>query len=229
MEGWLNINKHKNITSNDIISILKKKFNLRKLKIKIGHAGTLDPLATGVLPIAIGKYTKLISTMMDAKKEYKFIIKFGIQTSSGDLDGKILNTENVKILFDDEIITEESLKQVCNNFIGKIIQTPPIYSAIKINGQRAYDLARRNIEFEMPSREIEIFSLSLESFSKSECTACYTVLCSKGTYIRTLAEDIAKKLGTIGVVIDLVRIRVGNFNQKNAIDVNTVEEHHLIN
>lgn len=228
MEGWLNINKHKGVTSNGILDILKRKFNLRKLNIKIGHAGTLDPLATGVLVIAIGnQYTKQISTVMGAKKTYDFTIQLGIKTDSGDLDGKITNQEDAKILFKNQIITQQHLIDCCIHFTGKIIQKPPIYSAIKINGTRAYDLARDGKVPDIPSREVEIYELKLLNFDAENAQISYQATCSKGTYIRTLAEDIAKFLGTIGVTIQLNRSQVGLFSQNNSVFVANAKEENI--
>ncbi len=213
--GWLNINKPIDLTSCTVVNILKRRFDLKKHKIKIGHAGTLDPMATGVLPIALGREnTKMIDILMNAEKEYDFTIQFGIQTCSGDITGKVIENHDL----DSSAISLDKVKEVIKEFIGEIEQTPSKYSAIKINGVRAYDLARSNIDFQMKKRKISIYHLEVLNVDSDLKQASLLVTCSKGTYVRSLGEDISVKLGTIGTLIQLNRRRVGSFNQSSSIN-----------
>lgn len=206
INGFINIYKPKGISSTKLVAMAKKILNIKK----IGHTGTLDPLAEGVLPLAIGEATKLSSLLVDAKKQYEFIIQFGEKTSTGDVEGEVLERciSNLQ---------EKDLKNVLVKFIGEITQTPSKYSAIKINGKRAYDLARKGEEFEMPSRKINIYELELLKFDEKNQKARLICSCSKGTYIRSLAEDIAFSLQNYGVVVYLRRNKVGNFNLQNSV------------
>jgi len=212
VNGWIIIDKHENIGSTDIVNITRRLLNANKN----GHAGTLDPFATGVLPIAFGEATKAIPYITDGNKIYEFIIKFGIETNTDDKQGIEVN----KI---DKFPNEEEIRKILPKFIGKISQTPPAYSAIKINGERAYKLAREGVEFEVPSREIEIFSLDfiekIDTFS-----AKFIVECSKGTYVRTLGKDIAKALGTTGHLSYLRRTKCGAFNINHTITLDKLEK-----
>lgn len=206
LSGWLNLYKPKHISSAKFIA--KVKYLVKPAKV--GHAGTLDPLAEGILPVAIGEATKLTSYLMDAKKIYAFTIQFGARTNSSDEGTEIVErTENK--------VTQEDLESVIPKFIGAIRQVPSKYSAIKINGERAYNLARNDIEFEMKEREVNIYNLSLESFDPLAQQASLVCECSKGTYIRTLAEDIAFSLQNLGYVIRLARLKVGKFDAETSI------------
>ncbi len=179
---------------------------------KVGHAGTLDPLASGVLPIAIGKATRLIEYLTPGYKCYEFTIRFGQRTDTGDLEGKIV----------EESGNIPSLKEVQSKtdcFIGQISQVPPIYSAIKVNGERSYKLARQNKSIDLAARNIEIKTLNLISYQADKKEASYLTKCSSGTYIRSLGEDIAKSLNTCGVISDLIRKACGEFEFDNAFDV----------
>lgn len=204
---FLNIRKPKGITSFDVI------FKLRRiLKIKkIGHSGTLDPMASGVMQVAIGAATRLLE-YLPSDKEYVAKIKFGYTSSTLDAEGKITKCE-----FSD--FTKEDLKNVLKEFTGKIKQIPPIYSAIKVNGQKLCDIARKNpdAEVEIKSREVEIYKLELLNFNNDE--AEIKVSCSKGTYIRTLAEDIAKKLKTHAYLVELTRTKAGNFKIEDSVEI----------
>ena len=194
---------------------------VRKLKFflkpkKIGHAGTLDPFATGVLPVALGEATKLLPFVTDGAKEYEFILQFGAETDTDDSDGQIISQT-------DKIPTQSEIEKVIPSFRGKIVQVPPAYSAIKINGQRAYDLARKGIEVEIPPREIEIYDLKLLEMLP-ENRARLKVCCSKGTYVRTLGKDIALKTGSKGYLQELRRIKCGNFDLKQKILLENLEK-----
>ena len=173
---------------------------------KFGHIGTLDPMATGVLPILIGNYTKLSKYLIEHNKSYIAKIKLGQKTSTGDREGYVIETNNIPKELDINYI-----KQVLNGFLGKQTQTPPIYSAIKVNGKKLYEYAREKKEVDIPKREIEINDIELLNFNKEEDIIEIKVNCSKGTYIRTLCEDIANKLHTVGYMQSLNRIRVDKF------------------
>lgn len=211
--GWINLYKPKGITSNKALTILKKKFNISK----VGHIGTLDPEAEGVLPIAIGEATKTIAFIKNEIKGYEFKILFGIKTDTGDLEGKI--TENSDIL-----PSLAGIVEIIPKFIGKIKQKPPIYSAIKINGKRSYDLARKGEIFEIEAREVEIYDLKILEYSPETKEALLSVLCSKGTYVRSLSEDIAKNLNTIATTSHIKRIISGVFLTNDTINVEQIEK-----
>ena len=179
---------------------------------KVGHTGTLDLEAEGVLPIAIGEATKLTSILVDSKKQYYFTIKFGAKTDTADASGEIIETIDI-------IPTENNCKNICKDFIGEIEQVPPAYSAIKVNGKRSYALAREGKAVPLSSRKIKIYDLQHVKYDSENNTASFLCTCSKGTYIRTLAEDISLCLQSLGFVIELRRLSVGNFNYKNAINI----------
>jgi len=203
-QGWLNVYKPKGISSFGVIKKIKKKFNLKKL----GHCGTLDPLAEGILPIAIGKATKLIPFINDDIKEYEFEIEWGSQTSTDDSEGEIIHTC--------EIIPSENLiiKQL-EKYKGEILQKPPKASAVKINGKRAYKLFRQNEDFEVSFKKVFIHSIKLIESSNKKFSK-FKIRCGKGFYVRSFARDIAESLGTKGHIIALKRSKVGKFTVKNA-------------
>ena len=203
---FLNINKPKGISSFDVIRFLRK-----KLKIKqIGHSGTLDPLATGVMQIAVGKATKLLD-YLDSDKCYTAEIKFGYNTETYDSEGE-------EIFIKQPDFSESELKECLNGFLGKTKQIPPIYSAIKINGKKLCDMARKSPQetIAISEREIEIYSIELVEFNKKEYKAKINVACKKGTYIRSLAFDIGKKLGCGAYLTELKRTKAGNFLIENS-------------
>ncbi len=204
--GWIFIDKPIGLTSNSLL----QKVRLNLGRVKAGFVGTLDPLASGCLPIAVGHATKVINLAEKVDKEYIFTICWGKQTDTGDLEGKVIKEKK-------EFPLNYNIKKILPNFVGTIQQTPPRYSSIKINGLRAYTLARKKIGFELKKREVKIFSLKLLkqlSLDKAE----FYVKCSSGTYIRSLAESISEALGTVGVLIQLRRVGFGNFN-KNLISL----------
>ena len=205
--GWLNINKPVGWTSTKVVSVLKR---LLKPK-KIGHGGTLDPFASGVLPICINSATKTVEYMMDHDKTYLFHLTFGSETDTYDIDGEVINKDN-------KIPTENDILKIIPEFIGKIKQVPPKYSALKINGKRACDIMRDGGEVEIQEREIEILNLKYNGFV-NENTAEFVVDCSRGTYIRTLGVDIAKKLNCLGFISKLTRLRVGDFYIDNSLQI----------
>lgn len=215
MDGIIIINKEKEFTSNDVVQIVKHTLNE-----KVGHTGTLDPNATGVLPILVGKGTKISKYLVNHDKIYEAVLQLGIKTETGDGEGKILE----ETLVSNEIMEEENVKKGLLSFIGRQQQIPPIYSAIKIEGKKLYDYAREGKKVDIPVRNIEIYNINLIEINSSEKQIKFRVECSKGTYIRTLCEDIAKKLGTIGYMKDLNRIQVGEFNIGQAIKINELKE-----
>lgn len=209
INGAFNINKPAGMTSNDVVCILRKKLNMKK----IGHGGTLDPEATGVLPVFTGTATRLLNFAVHGQKEYVAEYELGKRTDTGDISGKIIEEQLVPKLD----ITE--VNNVLKKFCGLQKQVPPMYSAIKINGIKLYQLARQGKEVERKSREIMITKLKLVEWHPPFFRI--KVECSKGTYIRVLGEDIARALGTVAVMTKLVRTRVGNFNLE---DAHTIEE-----
>ena len=219
MNGIIIINKEKNWTSNDIVQKLKGIFHE-----KVGHTGTLDPLATGVLPILVGKGTFLSKYLVKHDKEYIVTVKLGEKTSTGDMEGNIIEKKDVK----EKMLLEENLKQTLKSFEGKSKQVPPMYSAIKINGKKLYEYARKGQKVEVKPKEIEIYSIELISISKENKEFIYKVKCSKGTYIRTLSEDIATKLGTVGFMKELKRIKVGDFSIEQAVKISDIENNNKI-
>jgi len=204
IQGWLNIYKPLNISSFAIIRRIKKKFNIDK----IGHGGTLDPLAEGILPIAVGKATKLIPFINSDVKEYEFEIKWGEQTSTDDREGKIIERT-------DNIPTLENIKIRLKEFRGIIMQKPPKASAIKIKGQRAYNLLRLNIDFEVGEKNVQIFETKIINW-ENELITKIKIKCGKGFYVRSFARDLAEKLDSKGHVHSLKRTKVGKFNINNA-------------
>ncbi len=204
IQGWVNLYKPAGISSFSAIYKVKKKFNIKK----IGHAGTLDPSAEGILPIAINKATKLIPFVGSNLKEYKFKIKWGQQTSTDDSEGEILECSH-------NIPKENEIKKVLTFFLGYTEQIPPKASAIKVNGKRAYAILRKKKDFSLMSRKVFLKSISL--ISSNEENADFLIECGKGFYVRSLARDIAHRLETFGHVIRLKRIKVGNFSNKSSI------------
>ena len=210
MNGVLIINKPKDYTSRDVINKLNKLLGTKK----IGHTGTLDPLATGVLVIAIGSYTKLVNGLTSLDKEYIAEIKLGIKTDTGDITGNILEDSN------NNNITKENIINIFNNFPKEYEQTVPKYSAVKINGKKLYEYARENIDIELPKRMVNIYSLELLEFNNDIIK--FKTKVSKGTYIRSLIEDLCYKLNVIGTMNSLVRTKQGRFNIENALNLEDI-------
>ncbi len=216
LNGFLNIDKDLGITSNDVIFKLKKILFPVFGKFKIGHTGTLDPQASGVLPVAIGEATKTIQFQINGIKTYEFSIKFGAFTSTDDSEGEIIETS-------DNIPTLSEIEAVTPSFLGEIEQIPPKYSAIKINGVRAYKLARKGEDFEIAPRKNFIHSLEIiEKISDTEVK--FKVSANKGFYVRSIAKDIAKSLNSAGYVSYLRRIKNGAFNIESAITLDKLKE-----
>ena len=213
MQGILVINKPSGYTSQDVVSKVKKILNIKKA----GHTGTLDPLATGVLPIMLGDYTKLSKYLIEHDKTYIAKIRLGKKSTTGDLEGEIIDTKSV----DEKLLDKENVCKVLNSFLGKQKQIPPIYSSIKVNGKKLYEYARKGEEVKIPERDIEIYDIELIGISNNEIE--FKVSCSKGTYIRTFCEDIAQKFNTVGLMSGLQRIRVDRFDIKDAVTLEELE------
>lgn len=205
IHGWLIVDKPRGMGSTEVVNMTRRLLDAKKN----GHAGTLDPFATGVLPIAFGEATKLLPFVTDGSKEYEFVVQWGKATDSGDTEGRL--TEESK-----KIPTREEILAVLPSFFGKIRQVPPAFSAIKINGRRAYDLARRGEEVKIPERIVEIYDLKLLEMLPDNRARFWTA-CSKGTYIRSLGQDLARKLGTCGYLTELRRTKCGNFDLSQKI------------
>ena len=216
LDGIIVLNKPKGCTSHDIVRRVKKALNSKK----VGHTGTLDPNATGVLPILIGNGTKLSKYLINHDKEYVVTLQLGKKTTTADIEGEILEEKAVDI----EMLSNESIKNVLANFVGKINQVPPIYSAIKVNGKKLYEYARKNETVEIAPREIEIYNIELIQVNVNEKQVIFKVECSKGTYIRSLCEDIAEKLNTVGYMKELQRTKVGQFDISDSIKIEELED-----
>ncbi len=212
INGWLIVDKPSGITSTNVCNIIKRLAG----GAKAGHGGTLDPLATGVLPIALGEATKTVPYVMDGRKSYRFTVRWGEARNTDDAEGEVTETS-------DHRPSEAEINSVLGQFTGRIEQIPPIFSAIKVDGARAYDLARDNVPVELKAREIDVFSLSLEEIPDPD-HATFRVECGKGAYMRSLARDIAKAVGTVGHVSALRRIAVGPFHENTAHDLAKLEE-----
>ncbi len=206
-DGLIVINKEKGFTSHDVVNIVKKTLN-----VKAGHTGTLDPAAEGVLPVCIGKATKISSYVMADKKRYRAVVMLGIETDTLDITGSVLKTSPVD--FD-----EDRISAAVKSFIGSYMQTPPMYSAIKINGKKLYELARKGEEIHRESRLVHIYSIEIIAFSKEENSFTIDVSCSKGTYIRSLCADIGAVLSCGGCMGYLVRTESGLFSIDKAITI----------
>lgn len=204
MNGIIIIDKPQEWTSNDVVSRLRRVFNTRR----IGHGGTLDPMATGVLPVFVGRATRGVEFFEHAEKTYETVLRFGITTDTEDTTGKILTEQEVHL-------TREDVEGVLPNFRGDILQVPPMYSALKVNGQKLYDLARKGREVERQPRPITIHELTLLDCSENE--AKLRVRCSKGTYIRTLCKDIGEALGCGGCMAELRRVQAGEYTLEGAV------------
>ena len=210
ISGVLIINKHAGVTSHRIISACRKLFDTPR----VGHTGTLDPMATGVLPVLLGRAAKASDYVMAHDKEYLCEMKLGITTDTEDTTGEVLTTS-------DDIPTEDEVLRVCASFVGKISQIPPMYSAVKVGGRKLVDIAREGGEVERQPREVEIHSLDVKKISDD--TYSMRVACSKGTYIRTLCSDIGKTLGCGAAMSSLVRTRTGKFTLEDCITVEELE------
>ncbi|PIQ88270.1 MAG: tRNA pseudouridine(55) synthase TruB [Candidatus Omnitrophica bacterium CG11_big_fil_rev_8_21_14_0_20_42_13] len=215
MDGILIINKPQGITSHDVVDFVRKRFNMKK----VGHAGSLDPLATGVLLILLGRATRLFNSFTKMDKIYEATLTLGSMTDTGDSCGKIIKT------FSCGNITESKIKEVLEKFIGKMRQVPPMVSALKYKGKPLYKLARAGIEVPRSPREITIYEIKLLEFFMPNIS--FEVKCSKGTYVRTLGEDIASALGCGGHISKITRIAIGEFHIEDSVFLDKINESHL--
>ncbi|WKY49238.1 tRNA pseudouridine(55) synthase TruB [Eubacteriaceae bacterium ES3] len=211
--GYLNVYKEKGMTSHDVVYKARKILGTKK----IGHTGTLDPEAEGVLVLCVGKATKLVEYITGLDKIYEAEIIFGTETDSCDLSGQIIKTSQSRV-------TEAQLQSVVQQFIGNIRQKPPIYSAIKVNGRKLYEYARAGIPVEIPERTVLIKEIKTKNFDEKKQCAVIEVHCSKGTYIRSLCRDIGRSLSTVAVMGSLLRKKVGEFSLNDALTLSEVQE-----
>lgn len=214
MDGILNIYKEKGYTSHDVVAKLR---GILKTK-KIGHTGTLDPDAQGVLPVCVGRATKLCDMLTDKDKAYETVMLLGKTTDTQDITGSVLSESELG-----EDITAEKVTEVINSFVGEYMQVPPMYSALKVNGKKLYELARSGIEVERKARKAYIHSIEIKDISLPRVTM--TVNCSKGTYIRTLCHDIGETLGAGGCMEELLRIKSGQFEINDSIKIDDVKKY----
>lgn len=209
MNAVILVNKDKGKTSRDIVNNLTKVFNTKR----IGHTGTLDPIAQGVLVICINKYTKLVNSLMSLDKQYIGTITLGVKTDTFDITGKVLEQKDVSV-------SKEDIEKVFSSLIGKYEQVVPIYSAKKVNGKKLYEYARNGEEVKLPTNEVDIYNLELISYEKNKIV--FKCNCSKGTYIRSLIQTICDKLNVIGTMSDLVRTKQGNFDISDSYTVEDI-------
>lgn len=211
ISGWLVIDKPVGLTSTQVVGHVRRLLQPRK----IGHGGTLDPLATGLLPIALGEATKTVPYVMDAPKSYIFTVQWGAATATDDAEGEVVETAPGRP-------TAEEIRAVLPRFVGEIAQVPPAFSAIKVQGRRAYDMARSAQPFELAARPVRIFDLTLDRCDGGE-HATFRVTCGKGAYMRALARDLGTALGTCAHVVALRRTAVGRFTEEGAISLESLE------
>ncbi len=212
IHGWIVLDKPVGMTSTKALGIVKRLIRPKKA----GHAGTLDPLASGILPLAFGEATKTVPFAMDGQKVYRFTVRWGVETDTDDADGASVETSDVRP-------NEADIEAVLSEFTGTIKQTPPAYSAIKVDGERAYDLARAGVAVDLEPRPVEIEDLSFVASPDADHGEFETA-CGKGTYVRALARDMARRLGTCGHVVALRRTAVGPFDESDAISLEKFEE-----
>ncbi|HEX9881467.1 MAG TPA: tRNA pseudouridine(55) synthase TruB [Hyphomicrobium sp.] len=211
VHGWLVLDKPQGMTSTQAVGAVKRLFEAQKA----GHAGTLDPLATGILPIALGEATKTVPFAVDGEKAYRFTVRFGAETDTDDSEGAIVETSESRP-------SRAAIEAVLDDFTGEISQVPPRYSAIKIDGNRAYDLARSGAAVELEPRTVVIEDLRLVEMPDAE-TAVFEAECGKGTYVRAIARDMGRTLGCLGHVIALRRTRVGSFDETDAVGLDALQ------
>ncbi|HEV7283498.1 MAG TPA: tRNA pseudouridine(55) synthase TruB [Kaistia sp.] len=214
VSGWLSLDKPLGMTSTQAVSVVKRLFGAQKA----GHAGTLDPLATGCLPIALGEATKTVPFIMDGRKIYGFTVRWGEETRTDDAEGQPVATSDVRP-------TREAIEAILGEFTGEIMQVPPAFSAIKVEGERAYDLARDGEDVVLEARPIQVHRLDLVDMP-DEHTAVFSAECGKGTYVRAIARDMARALGTRGHVVGLRRLLVGPFDEASMVKLDDLRATH---
>lgn len=217
MDGIVIINKEKDYTSHDVVAVVKK-----TLKEKVGHTGTLDPEATGVLPLLIGKATKISKYLIEHDKTYRAVLALGVKTDTADFTGNIIQKQDI------QMPNSKQIEQVLFSMLGENKQTPPMFSAIKVKGKKLYEYARQGKKVEIPSRLITIYEMVLEDIDENKKEIIFKVHCGKGTYIRTLCEQIAEKLGTIGCMKELQRLMVGSFKIEDSITIDELKQENNI-
>ena len=215
MDGIVIVDKEQGYTSNDVVQIIKKKFGE-----KVGHTGTLDPMATGVLPILIGKGTLLSKYLINHDKIYVATLRLGIKTDTGDITGDVIKEKKV----DESILEKENVLKVLEEVKGEQEQIPPMYSAIKVNGKKLYEYARKGLTIDIQPRIINIYSTELLNIDSDNKEIQFRVKCSKGTYIRTLCEKIAELLKTVGTMSSLKREKVGEFDISQALKIDEIND-----
>lgn len=214
MDGIINVYKEAGFTSHDVVAKLRGILHQKK----IGHTGTLDPAATGVLPVCCGKATKVCELLTDKDKSYRAVCRLGIETDTQDTTGEVLNQ------YDISGITEDDIRRCVNEFQGDIMQVPPMYSALKVNGRKLYELAREGKTVERKARPVHIDSIDIIDIDMEKGVFSMDVTCSKGTYIRTLCHDIGKKLGIAAAMENLIRTRVSVFRLEDAITLSQIQK-----
>ena len=213
MNGIINVFKEQGFTSHDVVAKLRGILQIKK----IGHTGTLDPDAVGVLPVCIGKATRVCDMITDWDKQYEAVMQLGVTTDTLDMTGTVLSRKDVNV-------SERDIIEVCDRFVGEIEQIPPMYSALKQNGKKLYELAREGISVERKPRKVNIKTLRINEIDMERKTVTFTVSCSKGTYIRSLCDDIGRELGTGAAMLSLIRTRVGSFNYDDSFTLKQIEE-----
>lgn len=213
MDGIINVYKEKGYTSHDVVAKLRGILHQKK----IGHTGTLDPDATGVLPVCLGKATKVCELLTEKKKTYLAVVRLGVQTDTQDMTGTILSEREVHV-------TEEQIREAATSFLGEYEQIPPMYSAVKVNGKRLYELARQGKEVERKARRVHIYTCDIREIHLEKQEFSMEVTCSKGTYIRTLCQDIGEKLGCGAAMASLVRRQVDRFRLEEALTLERIEK-----
>ena len=212
VNGWIVLDKRRGMTSTQAVGAIRRIFNAQKA----GHAGTLDPLATGILPIALGEATKTVSYAVDGTKAYRFTVRWGAETNTDDSEGQVTRTSEARP-------TVEDIEALLPRFTGVILQTPPQFSAIKVDGNRAYDLAREGETVQLEAREVVIDALRLVDMPDAD-TSMFEAECGRGTYVRALARDFGRELGCCGHVIALRRTLVGHFDESIAVTLEALDE-----
>ncbi len=215
MDGILIVNKDKGCTSHDVVYKVKKLFGK-----KVGHTGTLDPNATGVLPILIGKGTELSQFLINHDKKYVATVQLGVKTDTADVEGNVIEEKDVDL----NILDIQNVEKVLKDLIGKQKQVPPMYSAIKVNGKKLYEYARSGKTVDVPEREIEIYDLKLLNIDEENKQIVFEIYCSKGTYVRSVCESVAENLGTVGYMKELQRTMVGDFKIEDSIAVQELQD-----
>lgn len=210
VNGWIVVDKPLGLTSTQVLGRIRRVYD----PLKIGHGGTLDPLATGLLPVAMGEATKTVSYVMDGRKRYSFTVRWGEATATDDAEGEVVERS-------DRRPSAAEIQAILPRFVGTVIQVPPTFSAIKVDGQRAYDMARANTDFALAARPVEVQRLDLAAHDRD--TATFEVTCGKGAYMRALARDLGRALDTCAHVIALRRTAVGPFTEAHAISLESLE------